>query len=69
MADLGVRPVDAAWRHRVYDIFSPRLGVMMLTCGLAGVGAVFAPVVGLIWLTVVVGLIAYVGIRAALERP
>jgi hypothetical protein len=69
MADLGVRPLDAAWRHRVHDIASPLLGPLMMTCAVAGVGAVFAPVVGLIWLGFVAGLIAYAGIKAALERP
>ena len=68
MADLGVRPLDAAWRHRVHDIASPLLGLLMGSCIAAGIGAVFAPVVGLLWVASVVGLFVYAGIKASLER-
>ena len=68
MVDLGVRPLHATWRQRMSDITTPLFGVLMVTCVLAGVAAVFAPVVGLIWLAAVAGLFAYAGVKAALDR-
>ena len=66
---FGVRDIDnALWRHRVYDIASPMLGPLLVTCVLAGVGALFAPIVGVLWLVFVTTLIGYAGIKAALDR-
>jgi hypothetical protein len=64
----GVRHLDAVWRHRVHEYATDHLGMLLVTCALAGVGAMFAPVVGLIWLGFVAAVFVYAGIKAALER-
>jgi ABC-type polysaccharide transport system permease subunit len=70
VADLGVQGAHTSqWRDRVYEITSPLLRPMMVTCTLAAIGAVFAPVVGLVWLAAVAAVIAYAGVKAALDRP